>query len=79
MIMTFGLGLILGIFIGVYFGNPVMRKRINAKLLQKIPTGEHTVTKVCKACEGLGLQTLKNGVKIECPSCEGTGKRKIMK
>ena len=28
---------------------------------------------VCKPCYGMGVQTLRSGLKIECPSCGGTG------
>ena len=30
---------------------------------------------ICKPCNGTGVQTLKSGIKIDCPSCRGTGKK----
>lgn len=27
----------------------------------------------CKPCNGTGVQTLKSGLRIECPNCGGTG------
>ena len=33
--INFGAGLILGILIGAYIANPVLRKKINAKLLKR--------------------------------------------
>lgn len=30
---------------------------------------------MCKPCGGTGVQILKSGLRVECPSCSGTGKR----
>ena len=35
---------------------------------------ERTKTKVCKCCEGLGMQTDNTGLKVYCEACKGEGK-----
>jgi len=73
--INFGIGLILGILIGAYVASPIFRKKINDKILNKGATVKTQSLKPnpCKACNGTGFQTLKSGLKVECPVCKGTG------
>ena len=73
--INFGIGLILGILIGAYATSPVFRKKINDKILKREPVIKTQSPKLdpCKACNGVGFQTLKNGLNVECPVCKGTG------
>ena len=32
---------------------------------------------ICKCCDGCGVQTRYDGVRIRCPECSGTGKWSI--
>lgn len=70
----FGIGLILGILMGFYAGNPTFRHKVNAKIMQR-----EKAPNVCIACKGTRLQTLKNGLRVQCPVCKGTGRVSIGK
>jgi len=69
----FGVGLILGILIGFYTGNPIFRRKVNA-MIQKKKT--YKSPNACVACDGLGLQKMKSGLQVQCPVCKGTGLKK---
>jgi len=32
-----------------------------------------TTPETCKCCNGRGIQTRKDGIKIKCPNCDGKG------
>lgn len=70
--INFGIGLILGILIGFYAGNPVFRRKVNV-MVQKRRASKAQSLNACVACNGLGLQTTKSGLQVQCPVCKGTG------
>lgn len=74
--ITFSLGLILGIFIGAYVASPVFRRKINNKILKRENTKALSSSNICEACNGTGLQTLKSGLQVKCPVCSSAGVRK---
>lgn len=68
--ITFGIGLIVGILLGAYVSNHAFRQKVNARLMRKeMPK----LPNACIACGGSKLQTLKTGLQVQCPVCKGTG------
>jgi len=63
-----GVSLILGILIGFYAGNPMFRRKVNTAI-QKRGASKIQSPNACMACDGVGLQTTKSGLQVQCPVC----------
>lgn len=66
-----GIAFILGILIGAYIANPILRKKINNWLFKRETV--NVKTSLCKACKGTGYLISQSSARIKCSVCDGKG------